>query len=129
MILAFDGACVLCNGFVRFLLPRDRRRRLLFASSASEVGRALFDRTGQDPAEPLSVVLADGDRLYLDSEAILRAVAALGGGWRLVAALRLIPRVLRDRSYRIVARNRYRWFGRHGDCPVPDRAFADRFAR
>lgn len=127
MIIAFDGVCVLCNGFVRFLVRRDRRAVLRFASSHSPAGAAIFAETGQDWATPVSVVLVDGSRRTVESDAIIGAVTALGGGWRLAAALRLLPRPLRDVGYRWVARHRYRWFGKLDSCPVPDPAWAARF--
>jgi predicted DCC family thiol-disulfide oxidoreductase YuxK len=127
MIIAFDGVCVLCNGFVRFLLRRDRAGKFRFASSGSRAGVEIFAALGQTPDALTSVVLIDGDRRYTDSDAALRAVAALGGAWRWVAVLRLVPRVLRDGGYRLVARNRYRWFGRTDTCPLPDPVWRDRF--
>lgn len=127
MILAFDGVCVLCNGFVRFLLRRDRARRFRFASSDTAKGAAIFAADGQDPSAPISVVLVEGETRWRDSEAIIRAVVALGGRWRAAALLRLVPRPLRDAAYRWVARHRYGWFGRTDACPVPAPGWADRF--
>ena len=127
MLIAYDGVCVLCNGFVRFLLRHDRQGRLRFASSATAAGAAIFARAGQDADNPASVVLVDGELRYFESEAIIRAVEALGGGWRAASILRIAPRSLRDAAYRLVARNRYRWFGRLGTCPRPDPNWADRF--
>ena len=127
MILAFDGICVLCNGFVRFLTRRDRAAALQFASSSSATGAAIFAAAGQDPGNPVSVLLVDGEHRYSESEAIIRAVMVLGGGWRLAGALRLAPRALRDATYRFVARHRYAWFGKLDHCPLPGAALAARF--
>lgn len=127
MILAFDGVCVLCNGFVRFLIERDHRLRLRFASSATGAGAAIFAAAGQDANNPVSVVLVDGKQRYLESEAIICAVGALGGVWQAAALLRIVPRPLRDAAYRWIARRRYRWFGRLDACPVPAHAIAERF--
>ena len=127
MILAFDGVCVFCNGFVQFLIRRDPRRRLRFASSTSPAGAALFAASGQDAANPLSVVLVDGERRYAQSAAIIRAIELLGGGWRAAGLLRIVPAIARDAIYGWVARHRYGWFGRLDTCPVPTSATADRF--
>jgi predicted DCC family thiol-disulfide oxidoreductase YuxK len=127
MVLSFDGICVLCNGFVRFLAPRDRHGRLRFASSTSAAGAAVFASCGQDAANPATVVLVDGEHSYIESEAIIRAIMALGGGWRLIAVVRAVPRPLRDAAYRAVARNRYRWFGKLDRCSLPGARWADRF--
>lgn len=127
MILAFDGVCVLCNGFVDFLIRRDPHRRLRFASSTTPAGAAIFAATGQDAAYPVSVILIDGQRRYVQSAAIIRTVEQLGGRWRAVGLLRAVPAIVRDAIYGWVARRRYGWFGRLDACPVPTGATADRF--
>lgn len=127
MVLSFDGKCVLCNGFVRFVMRHDSNRRLRFASSGTPAGAAIFGAYGQDPDHPVSVVLVDGEQRYGESEAIIRTIEALGGVWRLAAVARAVPRIVRDAAYRYIAANRYRWFGRLDSCPVPDAASAERF--
>lgn len=127
MVIAFDGACGLCDGFVRFLLKHDSDGLFSFAASTSQQGRAIFRRTGQDPDHPSSVVLIDGDLIFLESEAAIKSVAALGGGFRLVGGLNVLPRSLRDAAYRYVARNRYRWFGRQSTCALPEAGWSSRF--
>lgn len=127
MVLVFDGVCNLCNGFVRFLLRHDHAARLRFATCQSERGAALMRGAGIDPADPVSVVLVDGEKQYVWSGASLRAIAALGGVWRLAALALLVPPFLRDPVYRFVARRRYRWFGRSAVCQVPDPHWQERF--
>jgi predicted DCC family thiol-disulfide oxidoreductase YuxK len=131
-VIVFDGVCVLCNGWVRFLLPRDHRRRYRFAPMQGEAGRSLLAAHGLDPDDPVSFLLIEHDRMpapriSVDSLAVLRVVAGLGGVWRLSSIARLVPRVLRDPLYRLIARNRYRWFGRYEACMVPATEDADRF--
>lgn len=126
-VIVFDGACVLCNGWVRFLLKRDRRARYLFAAMQGEAGRMLLRQHGLNPDDPLSMLLVDGDAARSDTDAIIAVLTGLGGAWRLVGALRVVPRVLRDPLYRWIARNRYRWFGRREQCLLPDMADRDRF--
>ncbi len=127
MLLVFDGVCNLCNGFVRFLLERDRAGVLRFTTCQSETGAAIMRNVGIDPLDPASVVLVAGDQTYCYSDASLLAIAALGGAWRLVTLARLAPRFLRDPLYRFVARRRYRWFGRSDTCRAPDPRWAGRF--
>jgi len=131
-VIVFDGVCELCNGWVRFLLPRDRAGRYRFAPMQGQAGRALLIAHGQAPDDPRTFLLVeyanDGTaRVSTDSTAVLGVLAGLGGLWRMAAAGRLVPRLLRDAGYRLIARNRYRWFGRHEACMVPDPAVADRF--
>lgn len=127
MVIAFDGICILCNRFVAFLLRHDHAATLRFTINQSPYGAEIFARTGQNPAEPVSVIAVDGDHIHTESDAAIAAIAALGGTWRLVRAARLVPRPLRDAAYRFVAARRYRWFGKLDTCPLPDPRFTDRF--
>jgi len=110
-VIVFDGVCVLCNGWVRFLLRHDRRRRYRFAAMQTRAGRRLLDAHGLDADDPASFLLVDGDRAWTDTDAIRRVLVGLGGMWRAAALLALVPRIVRDPLYRRIARNRYRWFG------------------
>jgi predicted DCC family thiol-disulfide oxidoreductase YuxK len=118
-IIVFDGDCVLCSGWVRFLLHHDREARYRFAAMQAPAGRALLVAQGLDPHDPSSFLLLDGDRAWTDTDAIRRVVGGLGGPWRAVHVLGWIPKRLRDGMYQLVARNRYRWFGRNASCFVP----------
>lgn len=126
-VLVFDGVCVLCSRWVRFVLRHDRRQRVRFAAMQSERGRALLAGHGLDPDDPSSLLLLQEGRAFQDTEAILRLLSELGRGWRLAGLLRVVPRALRDALYRTVARNRYRWFGRTASCLLPPASARDRF--
>lgn len=117
-VIVFDGVCVLCNGWVRFLLKHDRVGRYRFAAMQTDAGRALLARHGLDPDDPASFLLVDGAEAWTDSDAIRRVLTGLGGAWRLAGAMAVVPRVVRDPLYRWVARNRYGWFGMTA-CHVP----------
>ncbi|CAN7458996.1 thiol-disulfide oxidoreductase DCC family protein [Pseudoxanthomonas sp. LjRoot143] len=117
-VIVFDGICVLCNGWVRFLLKHDREGRYRFAAMQSDAGRALLAGHGLDPDDPASFLLVEGAQAWTDSDAIRRVLTGLGGVWRLAAVIAVVPRVVRDPLYRWVARNRYRWFGTT-ECRVP----------
>lgn len=125
----FDGVCNLCNRWVRLLLPRDPSGLFRFAHCQSEYGGAVLDQLGENRDDPSSVVLIDGDSVYLRSTAVLRALAALGGAWRGMLLLLIIPRPLRDTAYTFIARRRYRWFGRTAQCVLPEPGWQDRFLR
>ena len=127
-IIVFDGVCVLCNGWVRFLLRHDRRGLYRFAAMQSTCGRQLLQAHGLDPDDPQSFLLIDAEGAWMDTDAIRRVLAGLGGIWRAVAMLLgLVPGPLRDRAYRVTARNRYRWFGRRAQCLLPAADEAGRF--
>jgi len=126
-VLFFDGVCNLCSRAVQFMLRHDRRRRFLFAPLQPAAGSLLPAGMADAADTPVSVVLAYRGRYYRESDAVLHALRLLGGGWRLLFAGIIIPRFVRDRIYRRIARNRYRWFGKRDACMVPDAAQRARF--
>lgn len=124
--MVFDGDCVLCSANARFILRHDRRGRFRLATMQGEAGAALMARCGIDPLDPETFILVEGERVRRDSDAALAIAEGLGWPWTMLAALRIVPRPLRDALYRLVARNRYRWFGRREHCFAPTPEQADR---
>lgn len=118
-VLLFDGVCNLCNGTVDFLMRRDHRQVLRFASLQSDAAHQLLQKAGGTAATLDSVVLVHEGQVHLRSTAVLRTLRLLGLPWALAYALIVVPRPLRDAAYRLIARNRYRWFGRHDTCRIP----------
>ena len=118
-IVVFDGVCVLCNGWVDFLLRHDHGQRYRFAAMQSPAGSELLVRNGLDPDDPMSFLLIDERGAQIDSDAIITVLGSLGGMWRAVWVVRLMPGRMRDPLYRWIARNRYRWFGRKPACYLP----------
>jgi len=126
-IIIFDGKCVLCSGFARFVLWADRQRRFRFLAAQTPLGVALYRHYGLDPVNyTTNILLADG-HAWFKSAAALRIFQLLGLPWALLSAGWLLPRVLRDGLYDLIARNRLRWFGVRAICYVPDPTQADRF--
>lgn len=126
-IILFDALCVLCSANARFVLRHDRRRRFLLASVQGEAGRALCSQHGIDPGDPDTIIVVTGEQALRDSDAVLAIYAGLGQPWSAVAAaLRLVPRAIRDPFYRWVARNRYRLFGRREVCWLPSAGDTER---
>jgi predicted DCC family thiol-disulfide oxidoreductase YuxK len=118
-VIVFDAACVLCSANAQFVLKHDRREHFRLASMQGDVGAGLYRRFGIDPADPDTIILVEGDSVKRDSDAVLAIYAGLGWPWRVVAMLRLVPRFLRDPVYRLIARNRYRLFGKRETCWLP----------
>ena len=125
-IILFDAQCVLCSANARFVLERDKRHRFHLASMQGEIGARLFQENGLDPADPTSILVIDGDVVRKDSDAVLSIYEGLGWPWRLASVFRLFPAALRDPVYRLIARNRYRLFGKRETCWAPPADKADR---
>jgi predicted DCC family thiol-disulfide oxidoreductase YuxK len=131
-LVLYDGTCGLCSGLVQFLLTYDRRNVFAFAPLQSATGRAVVERFGGDPAELTSFyVLADyrarGSRAFARSEAALFVAGQLGWPWKAAALARVLPGAVLDRAYNVIARNRYRVFGRFEQCLLPRPEFRGRF--
>lgn len=117
-IVVFDGVCNFCSRSVRFILEHDVRGRLRFAALQSPVGRELLERHGIDPSDAQTFLLIDGDDVYMRSDAALEIARDLGN-WRWLRVFGVLPRGLRDWMYTVLARNRYRWFGKRDSCFAP----------
>lgn len=117
-LILFDGVCVFCSRWVRFVIDHDPERRFSFVAIQSPPGRALAERYGINPEAPeTNAVILDG-RIWFKSDAALRVLATLSRT-RALGGLRAAPRWLRDPVYDLTARNRYRIFGRTDACMVP----------
>lgn len=125
-IIVFDGVCVLCSANAQFVLKHDRKGLFRLAAMQGEIGTALMQRAGIDPDDPESFVVFDGDRVLKNSDAVIHIWSNLGWPWKMAAIGRLVPQPLRDAAYRLVARNRYRIFGKRETCWVPDKKQASR---
>ena len=125
-ILLFDGICNLCNDSVKFIIRRDKRGTIRFASLQSDVGQTLLDRH-QLTSNLNSIVLIDRDRAYTHSTALLRVCRYMDGIWPFFTVLRIVPPPLRDLVYNFIARNRYRWFGKQTTCMIPTAEMRSRF--
>ena len=123
-LVLYDGVCALCNGVVRFFLKHDKLEKLRYAPLQSPLGSEMLARFGiGSPSDGVVLVtdsLTPQERLYRRSDAVGAALELLPDHWRLLGrSLLLVPRRLREFAYGIVARMRYRLFGRYTTCPVP----------
>lgn len=126
-IILFDGVCNLCSGFVQFLIKRDPNAHFRFASLQSEVGQALLKKHGLPTDSIDTVVLVEGDQVYLRSDVGLRIASQMNGLWPLFSVFRILPVALRDPIYNFIAERRYRWFGEKDQCMIPTPELQSRF--
>jgi predicted DCC family thiol-disulfide oxidoreductase YuxK len=126
-VILFDGVCNLCNGLVRFVIARDPKAHFKFAALTSEAGRQVLQSTPVSGVLPDSMVLIEDGQVFVRADAALRVLRRLRFPWSLAYALVIVPWPIRDRVYDLVARNRYRWFGRRETCMMPASDVRGRF--
>jgi predicted DCC family thiol-disulfide oxidoreductase YuxK len=131
--LLYDGVCGLCNRLVQFILRHDRNDTFRFTSLQGPSAARILERHGQSPADlDTFYVVTNFDQpkehFLSRSDAALFVLRALGGGWPALPALgRVLPKFVRDAAYNLVARNRYRVFGKFDACPLPNRKDRHKF--
>lgn len=117
-IIFFDGVCGLCNRFVDFVIPRDKKRRFRYAPLQGETAKNKIGHLTELQTLKSVVYYEDG-KTYTRSSAVLQIVAQLGGPWWLAKIFFLVPRFLRDHIYEFIAEHRYQWFGKRETCRFP----------
>lgn len=126
-IIIFDGYCVLCSRFAQFILRTDWRRRFRMLPAQSPLGAALYKHLGLNHEDYETNILLQDGRARFKSDGSIRIFEQLGFPWRLASICRLLPELVRDALYDVVAKNRLGWFGARSTCFRPDPADSDRF--
>jgi predicted DCC family thiol-disulfide oxidoreductase YuxK len=125
-IILFDGVCNFCDRSVLFIIKNDKQAIYKFASIQSDAGQELIKKHNV-PADIDSIILIENNTCYYKSTAALRICRNLSGGWKLLSCLLIIPKPFRDYFYEIIARNRYKWFGKKDQCMLPSPEIRKRF--
>ena len=118
-IIIFDGICNLCSAGAGFLERHQANPPFELIPMQTIKGTAILVEHGLDPEDPTTFLVFDRGRPFIEADAWIHVVSALGGFWRLIHAGRIVPRPWRNALYRLLARNRYRWFGRRTTCYLP----------
>ena len=126
-VVLFDGVCNLCNALVQFVIRHDRPGKFHFAAIQSKIGGGIMERHGLDPKNPQTFVFITDGRAYVRSDAALELLSRFGAAWGLFKIFLIVPRPIRDALYSLIARNRYRWFGRKDVCMIPTPDIEERF--
>ncbi len=124
-VILYDGVCVFCSRWIRYVATHDVDRRFRFTAIQSDYGTRLAQAFGINPDDPDTNAVIHGGVAWFKSDGALTTLSLLPG-WRWVRVLFWVPRPIRDGVYNLVARNRYRIFGKYDECFLPDAAFRAR---
>lgn len=126
-LILFDGVCVMCSGFVAFVIKRDLRARFRFVAAQTPLGQSLLSRLGLSTTDFESSILIEDGRAWFKSGAFFAILRHLPRPWPWLTVLRLLPLALTDRVYNLIADDRYRLFGKRETCLVPTPDIRRRF--
>ena len=118
-VILFDGVCNLCNSAINFVIDKDKNNTFHFASLQSEFGQALLAHFEKDTSDFDSMIVYENGKIKTKSTAALRIAAGLSGSWKFLNVFRVVPSFLRNALYNLIAKNRYKWFGKKNECRIP----------
>ena len=116
-LYVYDGDCLLCSRFVRFLVRHDRDGKLRLATAQSAAGRAIYEAEGLDPDAMDTAILKIGERTWINLDLFIEGMALCGWPWKSARVLKLLPKPVSNWLYRRIANNRKRF--NRGQCPMP----------
>lgn len=123
-LIVFDSCCVLCSATISFLARIDRKENLYFTTFDSKVWKEI---SGESPSEPDSIIFFKDGKSYIQSDAVIMIINTLEYPWKLMNVIKMIPRMLREKLYRLIARNRYTIFGMKDYCGIPSHKIKRRY--
>ncbi|MEO0066243.1 MAG: hypothetical protein RI983_1569 [Bacteroidota bacterium] len=126
-VILFDGVCNLCNGSVQKIIAADPKKQFRFASLQGEFGQQVLKQFHLPPNELGSFILLENNQIFTKSTGALKVARQLSGAFPLLYAFIIVPRFIRDGVYNIIARNRYKWFGKKESCMMPSPALKELF--
>jgi predicted DCC family thiol-disulfide oxidoreductase YuxK len=118
-LVLFDGVCNFCNERINFIIRHDKKNYFRFAPLQSETGKKVLRENGRDDTDPDTFILVENGKIYDRTTAALRIAKKLNGAWPLMYAFIVVPPFIRDVVYRIIAKNRYKWWGKKESCMIP----------
>lgn len=126
-IIIFDGICNLCNSSINFIIKNDSKRIFRFTQLQSEAGKNLAEEYEISEKNFDSVVLIQNEKVFLKSSAALEISKQLQFPINLSIVFKIIPKLLRDKVYDFISRNRYVWFGKSKECMIPSNEIRNLF--
>jgi predicted DCC family thiol-disulfide oxidoreductase YuxK len=127
-IILFDGVCNLCNSSINYVIDKDQKDEFRFLALQSDLGKELQNYLGITSKTLDSIILyIPNEAYYIKSTAALKIISSFSGLWKLFSVFSVIPTSIRDIIYDIVARNRYKWYGKRNQCRIPTPELKSKF--
>src|SRR5690606_27088641 len=126
-IVMFDGICNFCNDSVNFIIKRNADAVFKFTPLQSDIAKELLSSFRMNTVDCDLIVLYEEGNIYVRSTAALRIIKRMNGFWKLLYVFIIVPPFIRDIVYNLVAKNRYRWFGKKDQCMIPTAKIKNRF--
>ncbi len=126
-LILFDGVCNLCNISVQKIIKFDKQNKFVFASLQSQIGQEIITDLKIDINKINSVILYVNDNFYIKSSAVLKILNDFEGLWKITQIFWILPQFIRDFFYDIIAKNRYKWFGKNDKCLIPSDNLKSKF--
>ena len=128
LIVFYDGPCVLCNSIILKLCKWDKNDNIRFTNLDSDYAKSFFKNNPSSILDCDSIISWDSEKQYCsEAKAVFRVLKYLSGFWNLFLIFNLLPTSLLNMMYRFLAKNRYKWFGKHDICPLPEKKYAHKF--
>lgn len=126
-VVLFDGVCNLCNASVNFIIKHDSQNYFLFASLQSDAAKEILLQFNLKKLDLKSILLIENNQIFDQSTAALRIAKKLNFAYNLLYVFIIVPKPLRNFIYGIIAKNRYKWFGKKESCMIPTKELKDKF--
>ncbi|GGI25110.1 thiol-disulfide oxidoreductase DCC family protein [Pedobacter mendelii] len=126
-VIFFDGVCNLCNASVQFTIEHDKKNVFKFTALQGEYAKTILPKFNVDIEKMNSILLVENEKLYTKSSAALRVAKELSGLLPILYAFIIVPKFIRDWVYDIIAKNRYKWWGRQESCWIPTPELKSKF--
>jgi len=126
-VIFFDGVCNLCNASVQFVIEHDQKDQFHFTALQGAYAQEILPKFDADPKQLNTILLLEDGKLYTKSSAALKIAKKLGGLLPLLYVFYIVPKFIRDWFYDLIAKNRYRWWGKEESCWVPTPALKSKF--
>jgi len=126
-VIIFDGICNLCCGWIQYLIRVDKTMKFRFVSIQSERGQKMLNQIHENVIMTESIIYLKENKSFRESSAVLEILTDIGGVWKLIAVLKLIPKPIRNKLYQLIAKKRYHYFGKRATCLLPSPENKKRF--